>query len=142
MIAFAPPLDYSRMQFPTDQLTIAHLRKLYPADFDKTPPREVDAEVTFFNALTPEGHVSNGSHLASILREERTFATIMYDIALNRSPWTPAQQASHIQRMIRFLATNYIKIGLAKGEHHALALLGAVATAAEGQAKARLGRGI
>jgi len=125
MIDFAPQIDFSRIAFPTDQLTVGQLRERFPEEFK-------GEKVTFF-------YDQKGMELTSTIDIERELAKHAFDAVLGRKKGDP--EAAFIREELEdCLAGSYVFLRMAKGKHEASQMVREVISAAEAQAMARLGR--
>jgi hypothetical protein len=135
MIAFAPApqIDYSRLSFPSDALTVGQLRKSWPKPFN-TFGHGVRMEEAFHDGVS--------THLYSLVSAERELAKLVFDVALGRyDDEKPDVQTAEDTRwsISECLISDYTRYGLAHGRHHAEQQIRDLEAAAEAQVRAHLG---
>src|SRR5437870_1749108 len=116
-----PQIDYARIDYPSDALTIKDLRKLYPKDFD------IDKGSS--GGLTPE----IPDEIGTMLQWERIVARYAFDLALGR----PLHEGTFTPRaeLVRDLHHFYKQFGLAKDTKQARQLVVGLQAASEQQAR-------
>jgi hypothetical protein len=107
-------LDYSAIQFPSDSLSVKDLRRLFPKAFD-VPVTE--AWVGRIRDAAFHMHESLDAALGNVLDAEREVAERAFQSALGSDPrkWSLAA-ADEVRDC---LAADYVRTGIAAGEHQA-----------------------
>ena len=130
-------IDYASISFPSDNLTVGKLRKLYPDQFDVEGTGIRD----FFsiNAGIQTGKIGEG-WLWTMLSAERYLARHAYEDALGKT-WTCVTELGDTRDESALgLAKYYIHFGLASGPKHAEQLIRDFEAQAASQAKPPHGR--
>jgi hypothetical protein len=124
-----PTVDFTQIQFPSDGLTISHLRKVKPHFFD-LPAREgyCGKRHGFL------GRQSLEDCLGGIIDTERELAALAFIAGPGRTPPDSANGLGPRWEAIECLANDYVRIGLAKGAHHARELIRGIESQAAAQA--------
>jgi len=132
-------LDYTSIAFPSDNLTIGKLRKLYPDRFDV----EGCAFTDYFavNAgMDRRGARPDEEWLFAMLSAERYLARHAYEDALGKT-WTCVTELGDTRdESAEGLGKYYIHFGIASGPQHADQLIRAFEAQAAAQAKPPQGR--
>jgi hypothetical protein len=117
-----PHLDFTKIDFPTDRLTIQAVRQRFPDALDaEAPGQHMDLEKI---------------ELPAMLRIERNLAKWAFDAALGKSPFKPGSGPVGLLDIARYKVGDlYVRYGLAKGTHHAEQLIRAFEQAAADQAR-------
>lgn len=118
--------DLSSISFPTDNLTIGQLRKLYPKDF---------------NAFPAAGrHFSFAESTAALVEQERIYATGVYAQAMGLK--SVLLSKDEVETAAECIAADYQNFGLASGPEQAEQLIRDIADQVQAQASQHLkGRG-
>jgi hypothetical protein len=116
-----PVIDFTRLWFPTDAITIGDLRKKFPFAFEGVDP-------DYFN----EGD----DNMSALVECERTVAQWAFDKALGR----PTPSADEWRDQEEGLEITYTEMELAKGAKHAEQLVRDLKEAAAAQAREYLGK--
>jgi hypothetical protein len=113
-----PQIDFTRIDFPSDSLTIQAVRRRFPEALDgKAAGTHLDLEKI---------------DLPGMLRIERTLAKEAFEVALGKKPRFPGALGD----VARYSASEvYVRYGLASGDHHAQQLIRAIEQAAARQAR-------
>jgi hypothetical protein len=116
-----PDIDYTRLSFPSDRLTVGAARAAFPHRFRTDRANFTDVE--------------------SLMAAERWLARRAFDLALGRpDPLRDDPVRGDRQELIGALADSYKRFGLSPGLKHTRELVKAFEAAAAGQAKEHLGR--
>jgi hypothetical protein len=118
-----PKINFSRIDFPSDALSIKSLRRAHSPEFD------VDIEPGFF--LGDKGH--GPDILTDLLQIEHLIAEAAYCRSMGIPP-----RESLDEDYIEELSRIYIKYGIASGQHHVEQLIRSIETQATGQARQHL----
>jgi len=110
-----PRLDLTRIDFPSDRITIKNLRQLSPQAFDPRSKEWADFE--------------DDLELPGFLRLERDLANAAFDAVLGRR--TVVMSGEEVE----MLAALYVRYKLASGPHHAEQLIRSFEQAAAEQAR-------
>jgi hypothetical protein len=121
MPAQEPQVDLTKINFPTDRLSIKRLRERCPNDFDAA-----DDRVKFFGTAL-------GDDLTATLQLERTIARMTFDVAMGRTSANWVNDYDFDPREI--VAQSLIEYGLATGPHHAQQQVRDIEAQAVAQAK-------
>lgn len=114
-----PHVDLTKIAFPSDRLTIKHLRNLYPKEFD-------EGRATNFCRRPAE-------ELNAMLSYERGVATEAFETTMGRaSPQSQNEYAQDREDVAEFL----VQYGLASGPHQAEQMIRDIESQAVAQAKA------
>jgi hypothetical protein len=131
-----PKIDLTTINYPTDKLTVGMMRKRCPTAFDVEPET---------GTYTAGGHrplhrMSLDFVLASVVDHERMLAEWAFKKALGQP--VPEADDSTFGRETTFenLSNDYIKFGLARGEHEAQEMLRGIEAQAVAQARQHGGR--
>ena len=131
----AATIDLTQIEFPTDKLTVKVLRRAYPEGFDVEPPP--DRVVMPFRR--PLHRMSLDNVLSSIVNSERILAEMAFKAAMGQSVEGDDRQGGR-EIIIEDLGNDYIRLGLARGEHEAREMMGSIESQAAAQARQRGGR--
>ncbi len=114
MVDVTPAVDFSAISFPTDRLSVRDLRRIYPHSFDLPSPYK-----TGHAASRPVyGRNTLESTLGGIIDAERLVA----GVAFKRAAGLPLNEEEVLEPpavVAAGVASSYIEIGLASGDHHA-----------------------
>ena len=124
----SPQIDFTKIAFPSDSLTIGTLRKLHPADLDSQSKPD----------FTERSH-SLGAELTDMLWVEREIAEAAFNRALGR-PTEGDRTGQDWQDCLDQVAGIYTRYGIASGQHHAEQLFRDIETQAVAQARQHGGR--
>jgi hypothetical protein len=127
----SPDIDFTKIDFPSDGLTIKTLRRLHPDDFDTEP----DA----CHRLVEDVAGRANQNLMTMLDAERFVAQAAFAKA-SSVQWTPGD-IEDAQISAARAATLYVHYGLASGPQHAQQLIRGIETQAAEQARQPPGRG-
>lgn|GEM_PF-7105506 len=132
--------DFTKIAFPSDKLTIGHLRKCYPLLFDKS---EAMAAAFFNNDEPATGEV------AAMIACEREFAGAVYRAAIAGQTPTTLGETNPFEEMVGLggtagarLMQDYRRFGLAEDAYEARGLLRQLTKASLAHAQSRSTRGI
>jgi hypothetical protein len=126
-----PPVDLTKIDFPTDSLTIKDLRKHAPHCFDLPAPDGHRSDV--YDLAEPYERLGLEDGFGAIISAERELAILAVRTAQGIAPPTGIDSREAI---IETLTSDYISLGLASGKHHAEQLIRSFEQAAAEQAKA------
>jgi len=132
----APKIDLAAIDYPTDKLTVKMIRKRFPKAFDVEP--ESDAYTG--NGLRPLHRVSIDNVLAAVVDYERVLADWAFKDALGQPVSKAGGRLLDRETTVESLASDYVKFGLARGEHEANALVRGIEAQAAAQARQHGGR--
>jgi hypothetical protein len=130
-MAEAPKIVFTKIEFPSDELTIQTLRRLSPDYFD--------AEPEACGKLFSQSDVNNPMiEVARLLDAERMVAEVAYLKAVGIQ--CSAVYLTDGQRCAEDAAELYAHFGIAKGQHHAEQLICNIQSQAADQAREHTGR--
>jgi hypothetical protein len=129
-----PAIDFTQLPFPSDNLTVAALRKAYPYSFD-LPSRIVASK---FDTPREYGRISLEETLGGVIDAERMVASMAFKQAMGLPPTESEAQRSR-ETLRESLASEYVTLGLAAGEHHADQLIRHIEAEATTQARSHPG---
>jgi hypothetical protein len=109
MPEFLPTLDFTHIRFPSDRLTIAELRKLWPSAFDQYRPPEQGQ----FGDIERVGSLETA--LGGLIDCERVYADLVFRKALGL-PRADGREANPDGEASE-LAEDYESYGWARGWH-------------------------
>jgi hypothetical protein len=132
----APKIDLAAIDYPTDKLTVKMIRKRFPKAFDVEP--ESDAYTG--NGLRPLHRVSIDNVLAAVVDYERVLADWAFKEALGQPVSKAGRRLLDRETTVESLASDYVKFGLARGEHEANELVRGIEAQAAAQARQHGGR--
>jgi hypothetical protein len=115
-----PQIDYTRVHFPSDSVTIGKLRAVNPLRLDVDEPRLID--------------------VVGMLTVERSLARQAFDATLSRVIPDENDYLSGRNALVGDLASNYKTYGLARGPKTAMQLIKAFEAEAAAQACEHLGK--
>ena len=121
------PLDFARIEFPSDKLTVGQVRRLHGDRIDRETP-------TFFDAEPYCG--SAAFALGNMLGMERALAAYAYNRAAGEA-WKEVSPGFDRDTLAGDLAEDYVRYGLAAGEKSAALLVRRFEARAAGQALGR-----
>jgi len=119
-----PPLDWSKIEFPSDRITVAQLRKDQPQLLE-------DAETAIEYRMTD-------LNVLATIASERELAQRAFAAAMGRADPIPAMMSR--SQKIDLLNDDYVRYGISKGLQQTRLLVRELETAAKRQAKEWLGR--
>jgi hypothetical protein len=120
-----PKIDFTKIDFPSDGLTVKTLRKVHPD--------QIDADA--FPSLFSQGNRGSADNLlGNLLHDERTIAEAAFNGALGKPPHEFLGK-QELQSYADELSDIYTQYGLATGKHHAQELIRGIE--AQGIAQAR-----
>jgi hypothetical protein len=130
-----PQIDFTRIEFPTDRLTVKELRKALPHCFDLPAPEGPHHQREgFFKRESLE------SYLGGIINAEREVAALAFHTALGQvKPEYHEGTLGPRWEVLEVLISDYTKVGLARGEHHGQELIREIESQAVAQAQRYLG---
>jgi hypothetical protein len=136
MTATEPQIDFTRIEFPTDKLTIKDLRKTDPEAFDVEPAKKPGRPDHLWPR--PLHRMSLDTLLAATLDSERILAEMAFKTALGQ----PVKITGMGDREVIFenLGSDYVSLGVAGGEHEAHEMLRGIEAQAVAQARQHGGR--
>ena len=126
-------IDYTPIAFPSDNLTVGKLRKLYPDRFDVEGAGHRD----FFSANAwGDKKQPDEEWLAAMLSAERYLARHAFELACGKTSTCLTQLGDTRDESAEELGQYYIHFGLASGPHHAEQLIRAFEAQAAAQGRA------
>lgn len=128
-MAESPEIDVTKIDFPSDELTIKAIRQRWPKSIDK---REDNPYVDGIPRLLAQ---PTGEELFSMLKMERDLATATFNMELGREPPDLSYADFSIKSLAEDLSKLYIEFGLASGQHHADQLIRSIESQAVAQAR-------
>lgn len=135
-----PQIDFTRIAFPTDSLTIKALRKNTPHAFDVPPPEKwkhliSDQRSSHFSLMSLD------DVLSSILDFERLVAEDAFrnELGLKKKAPYPVI-GGRKSDLIDSVASDYVSLGIARGKNEAREMIRAVEAQAREQAREHGGR--
>ena len=135
MAEHVPKLDFKKIDFPSDKITIKDLRRAYPLGYDQWMEDRFDYRITTGEIRRP---MSLDDAIHDMVDYEREYAERAFLQALG-VPVRPGREYDH-QEVVDTFRTQYIKLGLASGEHQVSELVRNVERQAIAQADQYLGR--
>jgi hypothetical protein len=137
MTAAKPAIDFARLSFPTDELTIRMLRERHPHVFDSEPTGRFAG-----NPRRNSGYYERGSIdglIGSTINFERMLAEMAYraELGLPKMEGLPVADRSSL---IDSLTNSYVFLGVTSGKHEARAMLKDIETQARKQGREHGGR--
>ena len=130
-----PAIDFTQLPFPSDNLTVAGLRKVYPHSFDL--PARIPA--LKFETAIEYGRASLEKTLGGVIDAERMVASLAFKQALGLV-LTESESRRSRESLLESLASEYVTLGLAAGEHHADQLVRDIEAQATTQARSHHGQ--
>ncbi len=120
-------VDLTAISFPSDELTVGALRRLYPARLDAPLP-------TFFDS---EPHYNSAAYvLGNLLAKERTLTMDAYNRVAQQGWKEIAPEFGH-HAFPADLEDSYVELGLATGLKSATQLVRGIETQGAGQVRRR-----
>jgi hypothetical protein len=132
-----PKIDFAAIDYPTDRLTVKMMRQRTPHAFDVEPQPEWAYLVTEKRSRFPR--ISMDDVFAHAIDSERQLAEWAFKKALGK-PVEDPEFPSDRETTLECLGSDYIKWGLARGEHEAQELLRGLEAQAAAQARQHGGR--
>ena len=129
-----PKIDFTKIDFPTDKVTIKDVRRAYKLSYDVWMEDRI-ANNGRDNEPTP---VTLDTHLHDLMDYERHFAENMFKKALGLHD--PNLGYFGYASAIESFSAQYIELGLASGDHQVSELVRGVERQAVAQANQYLGR--
>ena len=131
-----PKIDFKKIEFPTDKITVKGLRQVYPLGFDEWIEDRTLGSVDEARDGSPR--LSLDAAIGDLMDYEREFAEQAFLQALG-VPVRPGREYSH-QNVVDTFGKQYIELGLASGDHQVSELVRNVERQAVAQANHYLGR--
>jgi hypothetical protein len=128
-----PQIDFTKIAFPSDRITVKSLRDAFPHSFD-LPAHSFDQSST---RSYERGSVAQA--LDGIIDAERLLAGIAFKRALGQ-PMSSDEGRFDRSEFLDALETDYGRVGLASGAHQVEELMRAIEAQAVEQARHHLGR--
>jgi hypothetical protein len=127
----APRVDFGGIGFPSDQITLAMLRKQHPLEFDTLKANFFDGE----RLREPEAKIPREA-VAEMLYIERRIAQETYAAAVrgDRQAGFLRSDAEDDRGFVEDLTAHYTRYGVAQGPHEARCLIGSIESQATSQA--------
>lgn len=129
-MADGPEIDLTRIEFPSDGMTIKDIRRIWPVAVD------TGENVDLFSR--PVGGRA-GEILFSMLTMERDLAKATYGLELGRKP-DISYADNDVKLLVEDLSEIYIRVGLGSGPHHAGQLIRSIESQAVSQARQHTGK--
>jgi hypothetical protein len=127
-MAESPEIDFTKMDFPSDGLTIKAIRQRWPQAVD-TRKDDPYSDVTPRPLGPPAGEM-----LHNMLRMERDLAKATFGLEFGREP--DIAYADHdVKLLAEDLSELYITFGVASGQHHASQLIRSIESQATAQTR-------
>ena len=138
MTESTPQIDFTRIEFPSDRLTIKMLRTAWPEGFDVDMPKGIGAyseeRAHEYDRRSLDDFLGTG-----IIDAERRLAERAFKMARGQSV-DEDRRLKKKDELVGFLSEEYKTSGLARGEHEAAAMLRRIEVQAEAQAREYPGR--
>lgn len=119
-----PQIDFSKIDFPTDKLTIKELDRIYGGLYKERGPRLAFLGDTILDVT-----------IGGVIAGERRLTRIAFDTVLGRKVENYEEERAG---QIEALQIDYVDLGLAKGKHQASQLIRDIEAAATEQARSYL----
>lgn len=124
----SPQLDATKVAFPSDQLSIKDIRRIWPESVD------TGAEVVLFSSSAGAADM-----LYAMLTMERDLAKATFDQNFGKDTFSTITYADgNVAALKEDLSESYIKYGLAKGQSSADQLIRRIEAQANAQAQQHL----
>jgi hypothetical protein len=136
MTATEPVIDLTKIEFPTDRLTVKMLRKVSPQGFDVEPPPDPVLDRLLNRPLRRQ---SLDDVLACVIDAERILAEMAFKSALGQSIRDDDRQGGRATIHLN-LSSDYVGLGLAPGKKAAREMLKDIEAQAAAQAREQSGR--
>jgi hypothetical protein len=127
----APQVDLGGIGFPSDNLTLAALRKQHLGEFDTLKANFFDGE-----RMRESGKKGGREALAEMIYIERRIAqeTFQASVRGDRQAGFLKSTGGDDRGLVEDLTSHYLRYGLAQGPHEALRLIGLIESQATTQA--------
>lgn len=125
-----PQIDLTKIDFPSDRLTIGTLRRVHPEQVDTG--EDIDLFSKDFGGAA-------GDMVTGMLIAERDIATAAFNRALG-IPAPPPLDKDMLEGLAEAVTEDYIRYRIASGKHHAEQLIRGIESQATEQARGHLGR--
>jgi hypothetical protein len=131
-------IKFAQIKFPSDQLTIGELRRLFPRSFDESTWKQ--GEYTDTVNSRPYGRQGLEGDLGMLIDYERVLASVAFKQAVGESETTllPLERRLSFKELTERLANFYVEIGLSSGMQHARQLVREITKQAKSQAQNHL----
>lgn len=126
-----PKIDFTKIDFPSDRITVKILRQVHPTATDVDVP--IDSIAPLGDPRSYRRHTLDDPLGCGIIDLERQIAERAFKIALGQS--VKGSNLSNIDEMVDNISDEYKKYGLARGEHEISAMIRRIETQAEAQAR-------
>jgi hypothetical protein len=133
-----PKIDFAAIDYPTDKLTVKQLRQRTPHAFDVEPRPEWGTYIVTDNRSRFR-RMTMDNVLGHVVDSERQLAEWAFKKALGQ-PVPDWDLSSERDTTMDNLSSEYIKWGLARGEHEANEMLRGIEAQATAQARQHGGR--
>jgi hypothetical protein len=133
-----PKIDFAAIDYPTDKLTVKMMRQRTPIAFDIEPDRQW--QVT--ESRSRYRRLSMDSAFAHAIDSERQLAEWAFKKTLGQPIDDERFSIARREETLECLASDYIKWGLARGEHEASEMLRSIEAQAVAQARQHGGRSL
>jgi hypothetical protein len=130
-----PRIDLTTIDYPSDKLTVRMMRNRFPKAFDVEP--ESDSYTA--GERRPLHRMSLDVALGPFIDNERILAEWAFKKAMGQ-PVEDSEFPRDRETTLECLGNDYIKFGLARGEHEAQQMLRSIETQAIAQAREHGGR--
>jgi hypothetical protein len=125
-----PQIDFTKMDFPSDGLTIGTLRRVHPEQVDTGED---------INLFSKDYGGSAGDMVTGMLGAERDLAAAAFNRALGKPAPAPLDK-DMLEGFAEAMTQDYIRYGIASGPHHAEQLIRGIESQAAEQARQHGGR--
>lgn len=134
MTASKPQIDFSSIRFPSDNVTLRHVREMSRSGYDLL---HLDDDLNILRL-----HEEDIARLAFARRlgDPEAIAAAL-DELIDREEDGPCDEAREIERVLDIVARGYVRFGVADGPETARQLVRRLETAGAEQAQALLGKG-
>ena len=130
-------IDFTRIEFPSDRLTVKVLRQKFPEVFDR-PPRDGSR---LWRRPTQQENNDLETLVGGILNTERELAARAFYAATGKELPSHDRGAGYRDEAAECLGNDYMRYGLARGRHEAAEMIRHIEAQATSQAQLHLGRG-
>jgi hypothetical protein len=136
MTATEPAIDLTKIEFPTDRLTVKMLRTAFPWGFDVEPPPNPVLDRLLGRPLRRQ---SLDDVLAYIVDSERILADMAFKAALGKTISDDNRMGGRVTIHLN-LSSDYVRLGLAPGKKVAREMLKGIESQAADQARQHGGK--
>jgi hypothetical protein len=128
-----PEIDFSRISFPSDKITLQHVREMQRAGYDLF---HLDDDL---NILREREEDFARLGFARRLGDAEAIATALDELIYWREE-TPCDEAQEVQKQVDILTREYVRFGVPDGPETARQLVRRLEAAGAKQAQAFLGK--